>query len=103
MWDAHQLRPLMPLCVFGYGNTWVVWQAWLQACTFARATSHSTGNGSAASAGGSPFTGGGPARYNDVDEGLPWFFGMIAERDAKSFASRGMVINDLDIDQDKRK
>ena len=68
-----------------------------------RTTSHSTGNGSAASAGGSPFTGGGAARYNDVDGGLPLFFGMIAERGAKSFASRGMVINNLDIDQDRKK
>ena len=38
-----------------------------------------------------------------VDGGLPLYFGMIAERGAKSFASRGMVMNGLDIGQDKKK
>ena len=77
-------------------------QMWV-ATSVHRAPSHSAGNGSAASIGGSPFIGSGAARYNDLDGGFPLFFGMIAERDAKSFTSRGMVINDLDIDQDRKK
>jgi hypothetical protein len=70
--------PLVSSCACGYGNTWMVWRAWLRACTLARACPQ-RGHGSVASAGGSPLTGGGAAGCEDIDGGLPLFFGLIAE------------------------